>query len=80
MTIVESGFGRFQLVNPPTIFDLEQAFRDVDKGILRISSVNADLLYPASEGKRSLVAFVDEPFVLNASFNFFKDYPKIFLI
>ncbi|CAG8628513.1 4925_t:CDS:2, partial [Gigaspora rosea] len=73
MTIVESGFGRLQLVNPPTIFELEQAFRDVDKDILRISSVNADLLYPASEGEESLVAFVDEPFAITTSYNFFKD-------
>ncbi|KAF0475769.1 hypothetical protein F8M41_024572 [Gigaspora margarita] len=77
MIIVESGFGRLQSVNPPTISHLKQVFGGIDEDMLRISSVNADLLYPASEGEKSMVAFVDEPFALTASFNFFKDYDSL---
>ncbi|PKK58568.1 hypothetical protein RhiirC2_822845 [Rhizophagus irregularis] len=41
--------------------------------MLRISSVNVDLLHFALEGKKSLVVYVDEPFALTTGFNFFKD-------
>ena len=73
MIIVESGFGHLKSVNPPTISHLKQVCGCIDEDMLWISSVNVDLLYPASEGKKSLVA-IDEPFALTASFNFFKDY------
>ncbi|CAG8748302.1 23343_t:CDS:2 [Gigaspora margarita] len=77
MIIVESGFGRLQVVNPPTISHLKQVFGGMDEDMLRISSVDADLLYTASQGGKYLVAFVDEPFALTASFNFFKDYDSL---
>ncbi|CAG8587145.1 8925_t:CDS:2 [Cetraspora pellucida] len=75
--IVVSGFGRLQLVNPPTISQLKQVFGGIDEDMLRISSVNVDLLYPTSEREKSLVTFVDEPFALTASFNYFKDYDSL---
>ncbi|CAB4482567.1 unnamed protein product [Rhizophagus irregularis] len=73
MSLVESSFGRLQFVNPPTISHLKQVCKDVDEEMLQISSVNVDLLHPALEGKKSLVACVDEPFALIAGFNFFND-------
>ncbi|CAB4443591.1 unnamed protein product [Rhizophagus irregularis] len=77
MSLVESGFGRLQFVNPPTISHLRQACKGIDEDKLRISSVNVDLLHPALEGKKSLVAYVDEPFALTAGFNFFKDHDSL---
>ncbi|PKY31675.1 hypothetical protein RhiirB3_531708 [Rhizophagus irregularis] len=72
-SLVESGFGRLRFVNLPTISHLKQICKDVDEEMLQISSVNVDLLHPALEGKKSLVAYVDEPFALTAGFNFFND-------
>ncbi|POG58126.1 hypothetical protein GLOIN_2v1822442 [Rhizophagus irregularis DAOM 181602=DAOM 197198] len=51
----------------------KQICKDVDEEMLQISSVNVDLLHPALEGKKSLVAYVDELFALTAGFNFFND-------
>src|SRR6266508_4540604 len=49
MIIVESGFGHLKSVNPPTISHLKQVCGCIDEDMLWISSVNVDLLYPASE-------------------------------
>ncbi|CAG8783899.1 17305_t:CDS:1, partial [Rhizophagus irregularis] len=72
-SLVESGFKHLRFVNPPTISHLKQICKDVDEEMLQISSVNVDLLHPALEGKKSLVAYVDELFALTAGFNFFND-------
>ncbi|CAI2171602.1 18861_t:CDS:2, partial [Funneliformis geosporum] len=77
MSLVESGFGRLRFVNPPTISHLKQECKGIDEDKLRISSVNVDLLHPVLEGKKSLVAYVDEPFALTAFFNFFKDHDSL---
>ncbi|GBC29852.2 hypothetical protein GLOIN_2v1483424 [Rhizophagus irregularis DAOM 181602=DAOM 197198] len=68
-SLVESSFRRFQFVNPPTIYHLKQVYKGVDEEMLRISSVNVDLLHLALEGKKSLVACVDEPFAFTAANN-----------
>uniref|UniRef100_U9TB11 Crinkler effector protein N-terminal domain-containing protein n=1 Tax=Rhizophagus irregularis (strain DAOM 181602 / DAOM 197198 / MUCL 43194) TaxID=747089 RepID=U9TB11_RHIID len=47
----------------------KQVYKGVDEEMLRISSVNVDLLHPALEGKKSLVACVDEPFAFTAANN-----------
>src|SRR6266542_331906 len=69
--IIESGFGCFRSVKPPTISELEQIYKD--EVMLQILSVNKDALYPAIPGENILVAYIDEPFALTASYNFFKD-------
>ncbi|RIA79786.1 hypothetical protein C1645_839928 [Glomus cerebriforme] len=75
MTIVESGFGRFRSVNPPTASQLERMYDN--ENILCISSVNTDLMFPARAEEDALVAFVDEPFALEAAFNFFNDHDSL---
>ncbi|RIA82176.1 hypothetical protein C1645_743972 [Glomus cerebriforme] len=75
MTIVESGFGRFRSVNPPTANQLETVYDNKDT--LCTSSVNTDLMFPARAGEDALVAFVDEPFALQAAFNFFNNFDSL---
>jgi hypothetical protein len=78
MTIVESGFGRIQVVKPPSISNLMNVYRNIDEHMLLTSSVNVDSLCPpATVGKKSLVAYVDEPFALTAALNYFNDHDSL---
>ena len=42
--------------------------------MLQIISVNKEVLRSAVLGKDVLVAYIDEPFALTATFNFFNDF------
>ena len=69
--IIESGFGCFRMVKPPTSSELEPICND--EVTLQTLSVNKGALYPAIPGEDILVAYIDEPFALTASYNFFND-------
>jgi len=62
--IIESGFGCFRMVKPPTSSELEPICND--EVMLQTLSVNKDALYPAIPGEDILVAYIDEPFALTA--------------
>ncbi len=73
--IIESGFGCFRMVKPPTFSELEPICND--EVMLQTLSVNKDALYPAIPGEDILVAYIDEPFALTASYNFFNDTDEL---
>ncbi|CAG8796010.1 32828_t:CDS:2, partial [Gigaspora margarita] len=75
MTIVESGVEHLWSINPPTTSQLKKICED--ENMLQISNVDVKLLFLACVKENALAACVDEPFVLTAAFNFFKDYDSL---
>nr|CAG8639114.1 6_t:CDS:2 [Entrophospora candida] len=71
MCLVEYGLDQLQYVNSPKLYDLKEKLKTVDDDTLTESCVEL------SAQEISLTAYVNEPFVMTALYNFFDDRKQL---